>query len=159
MPVSKLDARSWGPAAWSWLHIVAFRYPTRPTDHDRHRAWDVVRSLRDSLPCDKCRVHFAEMIAAETAQGASAGVFASHDAFSRATVRWHNAVNRRLGRPTYAYAMVARWYHPDTASRASSWEVLLLLVVWGVLGWQLARCSSARRHSNGCDGASCDRAG
>lgn len=48
----------WGRTAWAFLYSVAWGYPNTPSDHDKASATQLIMSLRDMLPCEKCRVNF-----------------------------------------------------------------------------------------------------
>lgn len=45
----------WGPSTWHLLHTMSFNYPVNPTCDDKRNYRDFVLSLRDVLPCGKCR--------------------------------------------------------------------------------------------------------
>jgi hypothetical protein len=50
----------WGPHAWFFLYSVALAYPEDPTNEDKQNYFNFYTSLRNILPCLKCRVHFTE---------------------------------------------------------------------------------------------------
>lgn len=105
---SRKSIETWGPAAWTWLHTVAFDYALRPTSYDRQQALAFLESFARAIPCPSCRRHFNLIVAADLAPGAEGEVFASREAYSRATVRWHNSVNELLGKPIMPYEAIAR---------------------------------------------------
>ena len=45
----------WGPGMWHYLHTMSFNYPVHPSDDDKRHYRDFVLSLRNVLPCGKCR--------------------------------------------------------------------------------------------------------
>ncbi len=69
-----------GPAMWAQLH----------TEAAADQAW--LNAFVARLPCGSCRTHFRLVLANDPP------VF--DDGWFAATVRWHNAVNERLGKPT-----------------------------------------------------------
>jgi len=107
---SKKSIETWGPAAWTWLHTVAFDYSLCPTSYDRQQAVAFLDSFARAMPCPSCRRHFNLFAAADLAQGAEGEMFSCREAYSRATVRWHNSVNELLGKPLVPYVVVAREY-------------------------------------------------
>ncbi len=45
----------WGPSMWHYLHTMSFNYPVNPTEQDKRHYMDFILSLRNVLPCGKCR--------------------------------------------------------------------------------------------------------
>lgn len=45
----------WGPSMWHYLHTMSFNYPVNPTENDKQVYRDFILSLRNVLPCGKCR--------------------------------------------------------------------------------------------------------
>lgn len=116
-PLSKSSIRVWGPSAWNLLHVVAFQYSETPSDEERRRAYNFLVAFSGTLPCETCRVHFTRMIARHIREGRDSAVFASRDAFARATVEWHNVVNERLHKPRLPFDLVAMQYSTDPKAR------------------------------------------
>ena len=50
----------WGPAAWHFLHTMSFNYPVHPTYTDKVNYRNHILSLRNVLPCGKCRANLKE---------------------------------------------------------------------------------------------------
>lgn len=50
----------WGPAAWHFLHTMSFNYPVHPTYADKVNYRNHILSLRNVLPCGKCRANLKE---------------------------------------------------------------------------------------------------
>uniref|UniRef100_A0A7S2IFU1 Sulfhydryl oxidase n=1 Tax=Haptolina brevifila TaxID=156173 RepID=A0A7S2IFU1_9EUKA len=105
---SRKSVEVWGPAAWTWLHSVAFDYALMPTSYDRQQALTFLKSYANAIPCPSCRRHFNAVTADDLARGVESDILASRDAYSRATVRWHNSINQNLGKPMMSYDAVAR---------------------------------------------------
>jgi hypothetical protein len=85
----------WGPPLWHVLHTMSFNYPVRPTAADKKRYADFVRSLAFTLPCGKCRQNLTRNLRSVPLTGSS---LASRAAFSRWMYRFHEHVNRGLGK-------------------------------------------------------------
>jgi hypothetical protein len=52
----------WGPSTWSFLHLLTFAYPEKPTDYDRQIHRQFLYSFASILPCEVCRNHFDKRI-------------------------------------------------------------------------------------------------
>jgi len=95
----QLDARPEviGPGYWVNMHLVARRANTEPAK----RAFrDYLRLLAETFPCEKCRLHIQEYLAAHpierswtvlTTKGEDMGMF-------KYSWEFHDQVNRRLGK-------------------------------------------------------------
>jgi Erv1 / Alr family len=46
-----------GPATWHLLHCISFNYPETPTEFEKDEYMSFVLSLRNILPCGKCRIN------------------------------------------------------------------------------------------------------
>ena len=47
----------WGPGMWHYLHTMSFNYPVNPSNGDKTHYRNFLLSLRDVLPCGKCRTN------------------------------------------------------------------------------------------------------
>ena len=45
----------WGPNLWHVLHTISFNYPVKPTEKDKKRYMNFIKSLQYVLPCRYCR--------------------------------------------------------------------------------------------------------
>lgn len=45
----------WGPGVWHFLHTMSFNYPVHPTNRDKINYKSFILSLKNVLPCGKCR--------------------------------------------------------------------------------------------------------
>lgn len=96
--------QEWGPRAWHWLHLMAINYPPDPSENDMARARVRIGRFIQSLPCADCRIHAAAYIAAvppDASDAQSLQVWAW---------RFHNAVNRRLGKRQFPFAAYRQLY-------------------------------------------------
>lgn len=84
----------WGPTVWSALHVLSFAYPEEPTSEDRRSADRMVRGVIGLLPCEECRRHSREYLAASENGGDQ---FRNREAFARWIYDWHQSVNERIG--------------------------------------------------------------
>ena len=94
------DPKSWGPAAWTFLHWAAAR-----ADHT-HRQEELYRfllTLTRFLPCSKCRIHLKKNI--------SSVKFDVQNA-SRTLYQLHNLVNHQNGKEDFTcFSRVKKHYN------------------------------------------------
>lgn len=89
-----------GPALWEQLHTWAMKL-----DAGKPTAW--LNNFYAKIPCGDCRQHFDAVVKALPPD------FSSTEAMFARTVDWHNAVNARLGKPTFTVAEARlRWVSP-----------------------------------------------
>jgi len=53
----------WGPSMWHFLHTMSFNYPVEPSCDEKQHYRDFVLSLRNVLPCGKCRKNLCKNLA------------------------------------------------------------------------------------------------
>lgn len=83
----------WGPAIWHFLHTMSFNYPVHPTCDDKQHYRNFIFSLKNVLPCGKCRKNLAlnlKKIPLEMSH------MKSRDTFSKWVFHFHEAVNTML---------------------------------------------------------------
>jgi hypothetical protein len=52
----------WGPGMWHFMHTMSFNYPVCPTSQQKNDYRDFIYSLRDVLPCGKCRKNLSQTL-------------------------------------------------------------------------------------------------
>lgn len=85
-----MDPSVWGPSTWKSLHAIAAHCDTTG---DVDTFWSYLLTLSGALPCDSCRKHMKEYLHANPRPDSNMFEY---------TVHFHNAVNRRLGKPIVA---------------------------------------------------------
>jgi len=88
---------TWGPALWHVLHTISFNYPVNPTAEQRRQYRDFVLSLRNVLPCGKCRENLRRNLRETLPLRASH--LRSREDFARYVFELHETVNRMLDKP------------------------------------------------------------
>ena len=83
----------WGPSTWHLLHTMSFNYPVKPTCDEKRNYRDFVLSLRDVLPCGKCRENLCKNFKKLPLTMKS---MQSRDTFSRYVYNLHEVVNKML---------------------------------------------------------------
>ena len=98
----------WGPALWHFLHTMSFNYPIKPTCHDKHHYRDFILSLKNVLPCGKCRTNLAKNLAVLPLELSN---MKSRETFSKWVYHFHEAVNTMLKKKSgLTYAEVRERY-------------------------------------------------
>jgi hypothetical protein len=82
------------------LHSAASLYPDSPTESERQLMTKWLDLFRDTITCPTCQGHFTELLANYRAQFPN--MMYSRNNFMLFTLRAHNAVNKRLGKPLYS---------------------------------------------------------
>lgn len=87
----------WGPYMWGAIHIVCIGAPTELSEEEKSQYKNFINSLPDVLPCASCGNHFQAVLTQDPVEQSLSG----RDALFAWSVRAHNAVNRRLGKPEW----------------------------------------------------------
>jgi len=121
----------WGPSFWRMLHTIAYAYPEAPTQAQKNAVAELFNSLKQLLPCAKCRAHYTEYLDTHTWQQS----LDSRDALARFVYQFHGDVNGRLGKQCCKSFEECEWkylYGDDSCdSDYTKWiyAVLAILIV------------------------------
>lgn len=85
----------WGPAIWHFLHTMSFNYPIHPTCEDKKHYRDFILSLKNILPCGKCRKNLCNNLAKHPLQVKH---MKSRETFSRYVYQLHEVINTMLNK-------------------------------------------------------------
>lgn len=102
LPYLKMYRQSkekWGPGRWQSIHVTA-AWADTPDKVKFFNSW--IRDQIEHLPCEECRKHAREYIRANPPEEAE-------DPFIWSW-RFHNAANRRLGKPEFEYNVAKKLY-------------------------------------------------
>jgi len=83
----------WGPSQWHFLHTMSFNYPVNPTYKDKVNYRAYVLSLRNVLPCGKCR---ANLVVNFKKLPLKMSHMASRETFSKYVYDLHELINKML---------------------------------------------------------------
>lgn len=89
-------SKRWGPYGWKTLHSIASAYPDNPTPNDRAIAERWLADFAATIVCPYCKDHFGKMLESFRRQY---DILGNKHAFLWFTVKGHNLVNARLGKP------------------------------------------------------------
>ena len=85
----------WGPGMWFYLHTMSFNYPLNPTKKDKINYKNFILSLRNVLPCGKCRNNFVKNLKAYPIKKCH---LKNRTNFSKYIYRLHEIINTMLGK-------------------------------------------------------------
>jgi len=101
-----MDPEIWGPHGWYFLHSITLAYPDNPTEDDKIYHKNFFESLKNILPCDKCRNHYDQNLITYPIE--------NHLENKESLFKWlvdvHNRVNIDNGKREYNYDEVTKLY-------------------------------------------------
>ena len=101
-----MDPKIWGPFMWFVLHIITFNYPENPTPFHKESYRDFFNTLKNIIPCEQCRKHYAKHIQEYP--------ISPHLDTKKQLIEWlihiHNMVNISLNKKTYSTEEVLTTY-------------------------------------------------
>ena len=101
-----MDPEIWGPHGWYFLHSITLAYPDNPTNDDKMYHKNFFESLKNILPCEKCRNHYDQTLTTYPIE--------KHLENKESLFKWlvdvHNRVNIDNGKREYSYDEVTKLY-------------------------------------------------
>lgn len=98
---SSEDPKVWGPAFWFTLHNGAARYPIKASPIFAQNMKNFILGMTAMLPCEKCKDHAIAHIEANYRRLDE--IVSGRKNLFNFFVDFHNAVNRRYGKPEMGY--------------------------------------------------------
>ena len=117
MPLlSGVSTEIWGPHAWGFMHAITFRYAkVNACDEERLQLYNFLVSLKQLLPCVRCREHYASYI--DHPDHGIRDRNSAHLDNRKTAARWliglHNEVNTRLYKKCKSFEEVKGVYEGD----------------------------------------------
>lgn len=93
-----LQTRAWGPAFWHVLYCVAANYNPTPSDEDKSRIIEFIRSFWKALPCGACRENFKRNVSPSSPAALTERVFDDRESLFDWVYTLHKTVNSALGK-------------------------------------------------------------
>ena len=125
---NSLDPNIWGPHAWKFMHFVSLGYPENPTQNNKHLYKNFYYSLKDILPCEKCRNNYTKNITENPID--------QHLENKDSLIKWvidiHNKVNLELNKPTLEYQEATELYLNATKEQPIldyCFKITILLII------------------------------
>lgn len=98
----------WGEAFWLILHLGSLKAPKQIGVADAQYYWGFIEGLPLMIPCEKCSWHARAFVAAH--EGQKDQICASRAGLVEFFVAFHNAVNRRKGKPELTVKQVCKMF-------------------------------------------------
>ena len=95
----------WGEGTWRLLHCTAATFPKIPTEKDYRAYTRFLHSMAPILPCRFCREHMAKFLKENPIRPI---LEKGRRSFMLWTIRFHNSVNKKLGKPILPAAEAIR---------------------------------------------------
>jgi hypothetical protein len=83
----------WGPPMWHFLHTMSFNYPIEPTEEQKTNYYNFVLSLKNILPCGKCRTNLSKNLKTHPLKKSH---LKDRESFSRYIYHLHEVINKML---------------------------------------------------------------
>jgi FAD-linked sulfhydryl oxidase len=90
-----LDATTWGPHFWGFLHTVSFSYPITPSAEIKKRHYELIRNLPTFIPIETMASSFEKLLD----QYPVTSYLDNRESFVRWTWFIHNKINEQLEKP------------------------------------------------------------
>jgi hypothetical protein len=84
----------WGEITWIFLHTLSYKVHPEHYKHVKLVLWDHVKQLCSNLPCPECASHAIQYLK-------KLNVPDTKEQFIQVLFDFHNAVNRKLGKPMF----------------------------------------------------------
>ncbi len=124
-----MDPEVWGPHGWYFLHSITLAYPDNPTDDDKTYHKNFFESLKNILPCEKCRNHYDQTLTTYPIE--------NHLENKESLFKWlvdiHNRVNIDNNKREYSYDEVTKLYENMYSKNGYFISNNMLLVIFIVL--------------------------
>ena len=95
-----IDPSIWGPSAWNIFHYITIGYPDNPNDETKKSAYNFFMSLKNLLPCEKCRYNFNQHL---QMYPLTDDILMSKDKLINWLIDIHNNVNKTTGKQIMSY--------------------------------------------------------
>jgi len=109
-----LKSDFWGPSTWLFLHSVTFTFPLKPNDEIRKIYFNFFYSLQFILPCNICRMHYAENIKKNDTE-LNLKVFTNRNTCIKWLYDIHVEVNKKLNKTNITLKEVIDMYEKNRA--------------------------------------------
>jgi FAD-linked sulfhydryl oxidase len=119
-----MDPEIWGPSAWMFLHTITLNYPENPTYQDKHSYKVFFDSLKNVIPCPKCRGHYKQNLIQFPIQ------LNSKKELSQWLIDIHNQVNIKNNKRIYSFKEVNDIYNKlyNPVSYTNTYLFIILII-------------------------------
>lgn len=123
--LDNINPKLWGNSFWDMIHYIAMSYPNQPTDDDKNNIKSFILSLKNILPCEKCRLHLSQNLINFPL---SDDVLRNKHTLFKWSVDLHNEVNLRSGKKIYTIDQAFRKYNGFQNNNDQLNPVTLLII-------------------------------
>lgn len=102
-----MNPNIWGPHAWFFLHSITLAYPECPSKDDKVNTKNFFYSLRNILPCTKCKINYQKHIEKNPLTN---NILCSKKKLIKWLIDIHNYVNKMKGEREYTYEEIMNYY-------------------------------------------------
>lgn len=102
-----MNPQIWGPHAWIFLHSITLSYPDHPTIQDKTNTKNFFISLKNILPCYKCRNNYLRHL---DDYPLTDKILSSRQNLIKWLIDIHNIVNLETGKKEMNYNDVMKQY-------------------------------------------------
>lgn len=95
-----IDPNLWGSSSWKFMHYITIAYPQQSTEEIKRSTYNFFTSLKDLLPCEKCRYNFGYHLQRHPLTD---DILSSRNKLIHWLIDIHNDVNISIGKPTLTY--------------------------------------------------------
>ena len=129
----------WGPYAWIFLHCITLNYPNNPTMEDQTNMVNFFESLKNIIPCQKCKINFANHLRNKPL---TKEVLRSKETLTNWLIDIHNDDNKMNGKKVLNYddALEAIYYklNGGWSNMVIIFVVFILIVtIIGIYLWKI----------------------
>lgn len=105
--LKNISPEKWGPYFWQAMHYLTVAYPDNPTENDKNNVRNFFESVKNILPCERCRSHFLMHL---KKYPLSDNVLMSKYNLVNWLLNIHNEVNIMNGKSTWTYNDIIKKY-------------------------------------------------
>lgn len=119
-----LDPKKWGPPSWFFTDSIGLAFPDNPTQEELNSAIQFIKSLKDLLPCDKCRIHYNKFITSYPPEQIKNGL-----EFRRYLLALHNNVRKINGQTMLEEKDVVKYYIDKYSCINSQFMYVVIIIL------------------------------
>lgn len=123
-----LEPTVWGPHAWFFLESIALGYPQNPTYEEIQSAKNFLTSLKDLIPCERCRHNFKKHLKKTPLTHST---LSDNEKLFKWIVDIHNSANTKNHKSyhdTFAYYM-GKYSGKKNKKKSTTSKTILIIVV------------------------------
>ena len=96
----------WGGITWVFLHTLSYKVHPEHYRQTKNELWDHIKQMCSNLPCPDCSSHAMQYLK-------KIKLPETKEQLIRVLVDFHNAVNRRIGKPPFPFQAIDKYATVD----------------------------------------------